>query len=157
MWKNVIYAALLLSLSSCFKEDVFELEKSGNFLETDFYKNEFQSFELVVEGVQYFDPIPNLQTSDTSYAFSITYGLSEDFYEGLRAEWPYDIVLSRLVNATLQLDDEHLVEEGRFLFTDTIGRRNFPSNYKLNVELQVKSPRGVMASQVREESLVLNP
>ncbi len=144
MHRSIPLLLLVCLASGCFKSDVFDYDEKDNFLATDFYQNEFQNFELVIREVNTFNPIRE-SLFDTSYAYSVTYGMDESFYRALRAEWGEDIILSRIVNSSTGIRKNNLVENGRLFFTDTMGRVKLPSQITLQAELLISSSQAIMA------------
>ena len=133
-----LFMAILLA-TGCFKTDIFDYDEKENFLTSDFYQSKLDDFELVIQDIQLFDPQPS-PFGGTSYAYSITYGIEEDFYQDLRQNWDGEILLSRTVNTQLKLYQEHIVDDSaRLFFTDTIGRKTFPFTSTIKVDLILKT------------------
>ncbi len=120
--KLLFFLLLPLLIISCLKNDALEFDPGSNFLQSDFYNNEFEQFAVAIDGISYRTRIVDNKVFS---APTINYSIDSQYLNRLRSEWGKIAILEISIPENNNPFQEDVI--------DTSFRLNYNlSNYTLN-------------------------
>jgi len=103
--KHLVYVLLLVTISSCLKRDALELESGSNFLQSQFYLQEFESYNIEITKITYRSRIIN---DDTTFAPTISFRVDSSYINKLEEAWGGEAKIDILIPSTNPFRDDRL-------------------------------------------------